>query len=217
MRRRALLSAAGLGLSATALGGYLAADGEILGLGGPDEPIPEPAGPTRGESDAEVRTEVVEDDPDVEYLPDEDAVRYVAYWTSGEGDTPKRTDSAGRRAIYETVPFDEWAGTQLLHVTATAAATHVRGELDADTVGAGVGTGGGDREETIAYVSVTTVLNREGEVAVGSGGESMDPDIEFDALVAATPATVTARYRLDGESVERGVPMYAVHRVMQQR
>lgn len=216
MQRRALLGAAGAGLSATALGGYLATGGDPFGFGGPDEPVPEPAGPTRGESDAEVRTEVVEDDPDVEYLASEDAVRYVAYWSSSGGDTPVKTDEAGRRAIYETVPFEEWAGTQVLHVAATAAAAHVREAFDAGGVGAGVGTGGGDQEESIAYVVTSTVLNREGDVAVGSDGERMDTGVPFDALVDATPASVTATYRLGGEEVERDVPMYAVHKVMQQ-
>jgi hypothetical protein len=218
MRRRALLSAAGAGLSATALGGYLATSGDVLGIGGSTEPVPEPSGPTRGESDADVQTEVVEDDPDVEYLEDEDAVRYVARWSSsGAGaDEGAKTDSAGRKAVYETVPFDQWAGNELLAVAGAAAMAHVNEVLEGDDVGYGVGSGGGDQQGSIAYVSMTTVLNREGKVAVGSDGERMDFDVAFDELVAATPATVTARYRLGGESVARDVPMYAVHRVMQQ-
>lgn len=209
MRRRAFLSAAGVGLSAAALGGYLATEGsEVVGLDGPDEPTPEPAGPKRGESDAAVGTETVEDDPDVEYLPDENAVRFVARWSSSGVDPDAKTDSAGRRAVYETVPFDRWAETQLLHAAGAVAATHANEELDTDAVGHGV-TSRIEGMERAAFVAVSTVLDREGNVAFDTG-------VEFDALVAATPATVTARYRLADQSVERDVPMFAKYQVKQQ-
>lgn len=209
MRRRALLSTAGVGLSATALGGYLATGGEVPILGKPKPSIPETGGPKRGESDAEVRTKIVEDDPDVEYLEDENAVRYIAYWSSDGGDTPVKTDDMGRRAIYETVPFKKWAGTQLLHVAGAAAAEHVRKVLDTEDIGHGAGRGGGDQPETIAFVSTTTTLDPEGYLVSES-------EVEFDEFVSATPSTVTAQYRLGGESVEREVPMYAVYEVRQQ-
>lgn len=162
-----------------------------------------------------MKTEVVEDDPNVEYLEDRDAVRYVAYWSSGGGDTPVKTDEHGRRAIYETVPFDRWAEKELLHAAAKAAAAHVNEVLDTDEVGYGVGTGGGDQEGSIAYVVVSTVLNRQGEVAVGSDGERLTTDVEFDDLVAATPATVSVVYRFEENEVEQEVPVYATHDVIQ--
>ncbi|WP_152039688.1 hypothetical protein [Salinigranum salinum] len=153
-------------------------------------------GPVRGEHDADVAVEAIEDDEHVEYLPDERAVRYVAGWIAAD-------DSSGRVPRFSTTPFERWAETRCLHGAARAAATHAAAELDVDdeTVSGGV-TADVDGIDRAAVVTVRTILDREGRVVSA-------PAVAFDALVAATPRTVEIRYRLADQMSERDVPVYA--------
>ena len=180
------------------------------GGGGEGTTAPEPRGPVRGESDADLDVRSVEDDPDVEYRPEEGVVRYVAAWRhANEEAVENGSEAPTREPVYETAPFEEWAGTRCISVAARAAAEHASEQLGTTAVGGGV-SNAVDGEDLAAVVSVSSVLDREGNVVSGT-------DVDFEALVAETPATVTTTYVLAGREHEVDVPAYAQHRVLKQQ
>lgn len=224
MDRREFLLWSGAALSLPLSGGCLAGrSGEFVRAGpsgndeGGESSMPEARGPVRGESDVEIEVREVEDDENVEYVASDDAVRYVAAWrhvdrekTDGEGD---RDDQNGtddgppeREPVFETTPFERWGETQCLSAAARAAVDHVNDELDTDEVGGGV-TSTVEGEDRAAFVSVETVLDRDGEVV-------RESDVEFEELVAATPATVEATYVLGDREYELAAPVYAEYTVL---
>jgi hypothetical protein len=177
--------------------------------------MPEARGPVRGESDAEVEIREVEDDENVEYVAD-DAVRYVAAWRHvDQAEKTERTDEEDREEpngteedgpperepVFETTPFERWGETQCLSAAARAAAERANDELGTDEVGGGI-TATTEGEDRAAFVSVETVLGRDGEVV-------RESDVEFEELVAATPATVEATYVLGDREYELAAPVYA--------
>jgi len=172
---------------------------------GDESTTPESRGPTRGESDVALETRVVESDENVEYLADEHAVRYVARWRNAT-----RTDGEPtREPEYETTPFEDWAEIQCVDAAARAAADHATDELDAGGVGAGI-SNAVDGEDLAAVISVETLLDRDGEVV-------REPSVEFDALVAATPASVAATYVIADQEYGMDAPVYARHSVLRQQ
>ncbi|WP_458185801.1 hypothetical protein [Haladaptatus sp. NG-WS-4] len=74
-------------------------------------------------------------------------------------------------------------------------------ENDTDEVSSGI-TSAVEGDDRAAFVSVETVLDREGEVV-------RESTIEFEALVAATPATVDATYVIDEHEHRCDVPVNA--------
>lgn len=218
MRRRALLAAA-WSAAATAAG-CLGTPGDgpddRPADGGPDDEradagagasptddVPASRGPERGQADP-IDARQVETDDEVTYLPGEDAVRYVAAWRhDGESGEPTR------EPVYETAPFEEWAATRCASAAASAAADHAAEALDTDEVGGGI-SASPPTDGVAAVVSVATVIDREGEVVRGT-------DVEFEALLAATPRTVAATYVLDEREREREVPVFARHEVLRQQ
>ena len=182
--------------------------------------MPEARGPVRGESDAEVEIREVEDDENVEYVAD-DAVRYVAAWRHvDQAEKTERTDEENREEpngteedgpperepVFETTPFERWGETQCLSAAARAAAERANDELGTDEVGGGI-TATTEGEDRAAFVSVETVLDRDGEVV-------RESDVEFEELVAATPATVEATYVLGDREYELAAPVYAEYTVL---
>lgn len=165
-------------------------------------------GPVRGESDADLSVEAVEDDENVQFLEDEDAVRYVAGWRSVNREEIEEGEPPEREPVYETTEFDSWGRTQCVSAAAEAAAEHVRTELGTDEVGGGIASGV-PGEDLAAVVSTSTTLTREGDVRY-------ETDVAFEALVAATPRTVEATYRLDGQEYGMSVPVYAEHDVLRE-
>jgi hypothetical protein len=155
-------------------------------------------GPSRGRSDAAVEIRA-EDDEQVEYLPEERAVRYVAGWVAV--DDPAEGEPAERVPRFSTTPFERWAETRCLEAAARAAADRANEELGVDEATGGV-TADVDGTNRAAVVTVRTVIDREGRVV-------SKPSVGFEALVAATPATVRARYRLGDRIADRDVPVYA--------
>jgi hypothetical protein len=211
MQRRRLLAALPATLSLAA--GCLA---------GPDDRWPAPAGasgdatpasptpqePVRGGSDADVSVRVVEDDEDVTYRPEDDAVRFVAGWRRPE-DTDDGTARGTREPVYETTPFEDWARTQCASAGARAAADHAAAELGVEDVGSGVSNDVPDHD-LAATVSTTTILDRDGEVV-------SEAAVEFGALVDAAPGSVDATYILEGNEYATAVPVYVQHRVLRQQ
>jgi hypothetical protein len=163
-------------------------------------------GPTRGESDADVETRVVESDEDVEYLPDEHAVRYVAAWRNvGTGEDGEPT----REPEYDTTPFEDWATIQCVEAAGRAAAEHAGSELGASAPGYGI-SNAVPGEALAAVVSIETVLDREGDVV-------REPAVGFEALVAATPASVDATYVIADATHTMAAPVYVRHSVVRQQ
>lgn len=97
---------------------------------------------------------------------------------------------------------------QFTTAAAKTAAEHVNDELGVDEVGGGITSGILDRDRA-AIVTVTTLLDRDGDVI-------RETAVEFDTLVAITPASVDALYVLDGHEYELEVPVYAQHSVIRQ-
>jgi hypothetical protein len=170
--------------------------------------MPDAHGPTRGENDVEIEVRTVEDDENVQYIEERDAVKYVAGWRHTNQTEMAEGDPPEREPIFETTPFERWGETQCLSTAAQTAAKHVNDELDTDEVSGGI-TSAVEGEDRTAIVSVETVLDRNGTVV-------HEPDVEFEALVAATPATVDATDALDEVEYELTVPVYARFSVLYQ-
>ncbi|WP_227134214.1 hypothetical protein [Halorubellus salinus] len=186
----------------------VATDSSVQSTGGAgdESTAPTSRGPTRGESDADVETRVVESDADVEYLADEHAVRYVARWRNeGRGEDGEPT----REPEYETTPFEDWAEIQCVEAAGRAAADHAGAALGASDVGAAISSGVAG-EDLAAVVVVETVLDRDGEVV-------REPAVGFDGLVAATPASVDATYVIADEAYSMDAPVYVRHSVLRQQ
>ena len=234
MRRRALLTSAGLALS-TPLAGCLDSDGatrpetntstptqtrsEIETTTSTDHSqqgaecgsVPESRGPERGQSDVELDVHDVEDDEDVEYLPEEHEVRYVAahHYPPREEreEARKQGETPDPEPQYDTTPADRWGKQRCRSAAAVAAAEHVQEELDAENISGGVTSGLTDDNEGVT-VSTRTTLDRECDVVY-------DTDVAYEELVSATPRTVSASYEMDGFEYEMGVPVFARHTVEQ--
>lgn len=183
--------------------------------GPPDSPPVPERGPVRGESDAAVAVRETEDDENVEYLAASNAVRYVAARRArpaarGGTDAGERheADAPAREPVFRTVPVERWGETRCLAAAARVAAAHAGEELGTDEPTGGV-VAAVEGAERVACLSVTTVLD-------GDGALVHDPGVAFDALVAATPASVDATYVLDGREVHRDVPVYARHEVIRE-
>ncbi|MFC6977082.1 hypothetical protein ACFQL1_23935 [Halomicroarcula sp. GCM10025709] len=153
-------------------------------------------------------TEVVETDENVEYIAENDTVRYVAAWKHTNHDEVQEGAKPEHKPVYETTPFDEWARTEAFVAAAKAAAEHANAELGVDEVGGGI-TSTIDGKELAPIVSVQTVLDREGDVV-------SEASVSFEELVAVTPASVDVTYRLSDQGVQLAAPVYARYTVVQQ-
>jgi len=152
-------------------------------------------GPIRPDGDP-VTIERTITDPDLDYLPDEHAIKYPAYYervgTPGDG-PPTRT------TIYETTPFEDWAVTECASAGAKKVGSVVRSAVDGDpNLSVGITT----RDDEIAISTrQTTTKNREGEVV-------SEPTVPFDRVVAVTPRTVTAMVHLEDQSHTATIPVW---------
>ncbi len=129
----------------------------------------------------------------VEYLPSEDAVRYVAYRAAENPDgVESERDESGRAPVYETVDFETWAATESAHVAADAVRDVVESGISGhvDPLAVRVVDGGGG---LYLAVSLVTVLD-------GSGSVVFESSADFEAVVAAAPNAVTATIELAGDA-----------------
>lgn len=214
MERRPFLTATGTTLPTLFIGGCLT---DSLGrpaqtgpskndTGDSSSPMPEAQGPTRGASDDDIEVREVEDDENITYIEESNAVRYVAGWRHTNQTEVEEGEPPEREPVFETTPFERWGETQCLSAAAQAAAEHVDDELDIDEVSGGI-TSTVEGEGRTAIVSVEAVLDRGGEVV-------HTPTVEFETLVAATPATVEATYVLGEQEYALSVPVYARYSVL---
>lgn len=176
-----------------------------------DEPeYQEPRGPVRGAHDATPSVEVVEQDEEGENttLTDDGAVRYVAGWRHTNHEEVEAGEPPEREPFYETTEWERWAEIQTRHAAAREAAEHAAAELGVEE---GISSGSSSRvvdDGSVAVVSTTTTLDREGEV-VG------EPPVAFEDLVAATPRSVEATYVLEDREYTTTQPIYVRHSVAQ--
>lgn len=147
------------------------------------KPVPESKGPVRGEHDVEISVRVVESDEGVEYLPENDSVRFVAR-------------RSGDEAMYETSEWAAWAEMQCASAARDPAIDHASKQL-----GASIGGSVGDGQ---VYTRIVTTVGQDGEI-------THRPEVKFKALVTATPRTVNATYILDDREQTNAIPVYAEH------
>lgn len=130
-------------------------------------------GPVRGEAEP-VSVERTIRDEDFEYLPEKDAVRYLARYDRG---TP----------VYSTMTFARWGRIQSADVGAERVREVLAASLDDME---GVGTGLTNRGEGLTItVGLNTTRDRDGEVI-------REPSVGFEEVVSVTPRTVEATVRL---------------------
>jgi hypothetical protein len=191
--RRALLGA----LSGIAFAGCLGS-----GVSADDETETPPPEPTRGAAPAiEVRREIAR--PEIEYLNDSDAIRYVAAYRHANQDEVENGSAPTREPVYETIPFDEWVHTEAASVGSTAVFETIdeRTEGSLESVSAGVSSAGDDLE-VVVHHQVTR--DRDGDVI-------FEPSIRFERLVEVTPSAVTATVALDGHEGTETFPVVVEH------
>jgi hypothetical protein len=159
-------------------------------------------GPLRPEGES-VAVERTISDPDLDYLPEQDAVRYPAYYKrTGRGPDGQPT----RTTLYETTPFEDWAATETASVAADEVSAVADERIDGEpTLSVGITK----REERMAVTAeLTTTLNREGTVV-------SEPSTDFERVVAAVPRSVDTTIHFEGQTAERTVPVWVGEMTMQ--
>ncbi|KAB1187365.1 MULTISPECIES: hypothetical protein [Haloferax] len=217
MKRRGVLVAAGTALPIPLIGGCLADGSNAVqraeaggGSGGNTASLPDGKGPVRGESDAEVTVREVEDRENIAYIPENDTIRYVSAWRHTNHEAVEAGEKPEREAVYDTLPFTEWAARRCTFAAARAAADHVRTELDvADprSISGGVSSRV-EGERSAAVVESVETYDWDGNLVHETG-------VAFETLVAATPRTVHATYVFGERETQLDVPVYARHVVLQ--
>lgn len=168
---------------------------------------PAPRGPVRGRCDVELSVREAEDDDQGEYLPGSAEVRYVSgYYHTKPPNELAPGEAPEREPRFSTTPADRWGTTQCLKAAGKRAADHVSETIDTEDVSCGI-SGRIEGYDRAAVVAVTTVVRRDGSVG-------HTPDVDFDAVVEATPRTVSARYELDDFEYELDVPIHVRHSVI---
>jgi hypothetical protein len=148
-------------------------------------------GPRQGRADPLTLDEtVVVDDPDLDYLPEKNAVRF-----------PSLMNESGVVA-FDTMPFDRWSQLQCAEVALDPAWAVVAERLDGDSTGLGRGVTASFPGMVVEF-SHTTTVDDEGEVVSA-------PPVTFDELLDVTPRSVTATVSLDEETATHTVPVQVV-------
>ncbi|WP_135828702.1 hypothetical protein [Halorussus halobius] len=199
--RRRLLAAAGS--VAASLAGCLGAFPEDPSADPPSTDAPEPTDRrTRTTTEASTRsttdasdypatvnaTATVERD-EVEYVPENDTVRYVAAYRSTDSgdDSPPE-----REPVYETVPFDEWAETECASVAADRVNEVMADRLDGETDGVSAGVTKADGEMAVLVVH-QTMSDREGDLV-------SEPTVSYERVKRVAPERVGVTVEFSGQT-----------------
>lgn len=175
MNRRRFLGALGVG----AFGLFEAVGNDVPALVG---------GHPRARGDP-ISVEHIVEDPDLEYDPSSDSVRYA-------------TVKSGEEVVRSTTePFETYANRRCASVGSEVVLPTVRERFDRDLEGLGKGVSGEVFRLVITVMHVTT-HDRDGEVIT-------EPNFAFEELVERAPRTVTVTLTLDGRSHRRSVPVFA--------
>lgn len=188
-RRRALQ--VGAAVAASLAGCVGSAD---LGLGPEERPEIREV-PAEGEP---VSVTATAESEDAEYLPEENAVRYVAAWRHANPDEVENGSPPEREPVYETVPFEQWMAVESTSVAAQRAVDAVSERLDAAPRGVSFGV-------TKRYDEPRVLASREVLYDV-EGNVKARPNVAFERLVAVTPTRVRVTLSFGGRRTTRTVP-----------
>ncbi|MFP9192356.1 PGF-CTERM sorting domain-containing protein [Natronosalvus vescus] len=182
MNRRSYLTAAGI-----AVVGIAAPTSHSVAAANHDDAYQtvHATGPVRGELEIDLEVRLVEDNEHVEYLEDDDEVRYVAAWGSSDEDGERQPSQ------FATSSWERWGETRCLPAAAEVAADHLADEL-------------GDGIDGVGYGITGRVPDRDRAAIVTVRDDSIDQD----DLAAVTPAAVDATYVLEERTFEMTVPIY---------
>ncbi|SEO40077.1 hypothetical protein SAMN04487948_102246 [Halogranum amylolyticum] len=148
-------------------------------------------GPRQGRADPLTLGEtVVVDDPELDYLPEENAVRF-----------PSLMNESSVVAT-DTMPFGRWSQLQCAEAALDPAWRVVEGHLDGDDTGLGRGVASSFPGMVVEF-SHTITVDDEGTVVSA-------PPVTFDELLDLTPRSVTATVSLDGETATHTVPVQVI-------
>jgi hypothetical protein len=147
-------------------------------------------GPRQGAADPiRVDETVVIDDPDLEYLPEKNAVRF-----------PSLMNQSGVVA-YDTMPFGRWSQLQCAEAGVEAVWAVVSDRVDDPTrIGRGATS---SFPGMVVELSHDTELDEDGNVVA-------EPTVSFDELLDVTPESVTASVSLDGTTATHTVPVQVI-------
>lgn len=148
-------------------------------------------GPRQGQADSLTLDQtVVVDDPELDYLPEKNAVRF-----------PSLMNESGVVAT-DTMPFDRWSQLQCAEAALDPAWRVVERHLDGDDTGLGRGVTSSFPGMVVEF-SHTTTIDDEGEVVSA-------PPVTFDELRDITPRSVTATVSLDEKTATHTVPVQVI-------
>jgi hypothetical protein len=204
MRRRTLLAALAASVPLAGCGSDAAFDDEPAGRSTEPPPTrsftrsgPGSAFRCRGEPVAVERS--ITDEPgyddDIEYFPDNESVRFVARRAGGDP------------AWFETMSFDEWGAVRCADIGRDRAREVTVERVNSQRFEARTGDPPGG--ETSLPVVVLSIATR-----IGPDGQRITPPFPVARLAANAPRSVEATVSVDGDSVSRTIPVYAVHRTI---
>ncbi|SFL04030.1 hypothetical protein SAMN04487950_2113 [Halogranum rubrum] len=189
-RRRALLAAVGLS-TALGLSGCLSRNTSAVARTYDRARGTYERGPRQGRADSlTVDETVVVDDPDLEYLPRKDAVRFPSLMN--------RDDVVA----YDTTPFGRWSQLQCAEAGLDPVWTVVSERLGGNTDGLGRGAAS-SFPGMVVELSHTTTVDSDGTVV-------SEPAVSFDEFLDITPASVTVTVALDRKTTTHTVPVNVI-------
>jgi len=205
MRRRTLLAALAASVPLAGCGGDAAFDDESAARS--TEPPPTrsftrsgPGTAFRCRGDPVTVERSLDDQPgygdDIEYFPDNETVRLVARRGGGEP------------AWFETMSFDEWGAIRCAEVGRDRVRAVTAERINSQRFEARTGDPpSGDAAQPVVTLSITT--------RVGPDGQRITPPFPVARLATNAPRSVDATVTVEGDSVSRTVPVYAVHRTIE--
>ncbi|GAA0229315.1 hypothetical protein ACFFQF_13145 [Haladaptatus pallidirubidus] len=147
---------------------------------------------------------------EIEYLPENDSIRYVAAYRRGESGTEagESNDPPESEPVYETIPFDDWAETGCASVGAKAVNSAMKRRLGtADGLATGITHENGRR---IISITHQTMLDRDGDVVSES-------HVKYERVKRVAPKQVRATISLDSKEHTSVVPIETEQTTIQQQ
>ena len=208
--RRRLLVAAGSLLAG--LAGCLGANSDGRVSGGVAESEPDDATTELTRTTESTRTtEPISDYPatvnatttvereEIEYVEENDTVRYVAAYGNPDETEGEDGSAPEREPIYETIPFGEWAEVECASVGSDRVWDAMVERLDGETEGISVSITREDGEPAI-LVGHQTRLNRDGDVI-------SEPNVSYKHVKRVAPESAEVVLTLDGRTRSCVVPV----------
>lgn len=165
-----------------------------------------PNGPIPGEAPAR-SVEAPVDRTGVKYLPDEDAIQYVAGWEHRDQKAFIRGKSTTRDPVYEMAPLDRWLQNESARIAMSHVDDLLADRLEGETeVSASVTSCDSDGPVVRVYLTELTLDPRGRVVRKAS--------VEIQEVAEAAPASVTVKLTFTDQCFERSMPVTVVSTVM---